>query len=289
MQNFEAVRRCKDVLAQRLGITEPIRFGLLLGTEFLSIVPMIADTICAQIPYADLPSFPISPRSEHAGAFTLARVQESLVLFAEGRTHLYEGVGADAVCMGVRLLGEMGVQTLLLANAAGALNPLFCEGTLMLVVDQINLTGTSPLIGPNYEEYGCRFPDMSQAFDRVLAEKIQAIARAEQIILEKGVYVGVHGPELETPAETRLYRMLGADAIGMSSVLEVICARHLGMRVAAISCLSNKNLPDCMEAIGVEDVLAVCAKTQEPLARLLRGLLLDCALEGSPRLTHFTV
>ncbi len=175
--------------------------------------------------------------------------------------------------MGVRVMHGLGVQTLVVTNAAGALNPAFETGRLMLICDQVNLTGVSPLTGINCEAWGLRFPDMSEVFDVKLRALAQTTAISLGIALERGVYVGVHGPELETPAETRLYRALGCDAIGMSSVLEIISARHLGMRILGLSCLTNKNLPDCMAPVTIEDILASSRRAAGDLSRLLLGML----------------
>ncbi|MBQ7617653.1 MAG: purine-nucleoside phosphorylase, partial [Desulfovibrio sp.] len=162
---------------------------------------------------------------------------------------------------------------LFLSNAAGGLNPEFKIGRLMVLTDQLNFTGVSPLTGPNDEAYGLRFPDMSCPFDRKLISLAEETARELNLPLERGIYVGVHGPELETRAETRFYRSLGADAIGMSSVLEVICARHLGLRVLAFSIIANLNLPDCMQEILLEDVLAASGRAEADLLQLWQRIL----------------
>jgi len=160
-----------------------------------------------------------------------------------------------------------------ITNAAGALNPQFDAGGLMAITDHINFTGRSPLAGPNVDEWGDRFPDMSRAYDAGLRDLTLDTARELGIRLERGIYIGVTGPNLETPAETRAFRILGADAVGMSTVLETIAARHMGLDVLGISCLTNKNLPDCMAETSLEEVIATANAAAGKLARLLDGLL----------------
>ncbi len=230
-------------------------------------------SIRLRIPYGDIPGFPVSTVKGHAGALLLADVQGTPVFVLSGRFHLYEGYDAGTVTMPVRVLGLLGVTTLIATNAAGALNPLFATGGLMVLTDHINMTGHNPLTGPNVEAWGPRFPDMSQVYCPALREKaMQAALRCGQR-LEQGVYVAVAGPSLETPAETRMLRILGADAVGMSTVPEAIVARHMGMRVLGISCLTNKNLPDCMAATSHEEILDQAGRSAAALGALLRALI----------------
>lgn len=257
---------------------EPL--GLILGTGLSGLVDKLAER-CA-VPYADLPGFPLSGVDSHAGAFVWGRFpgrcgeDESLarpLLIQQGRCHLYEGREPEEVCMGVRVMAAMNVRTLIVTNAAGALNPRFEAGDLMCMTDFINHTGRSPLMGPNCGDWGPRFPDMSEPFDPQLRGLALETALKLGMRLESGVYIGVHGPEMESPAETRMYRQWGADAVGMSTVLEVIAARHLGMRVLGISCLSNKNLPDCMRPAPLEEVIAVAERAGKKLGRLLQAMV----------------
>jgi len=177
------------------------------------------------------------------------------------------------VAFGVRLLAGLGVRTLVVTNAAGALDPHFSPGGLMRITDHLNLTGQNPLTGPNDESLGPRFPDMSRAYCPRLGEIADRAALGLGLRLERGVYAGVLGPNLETPAETRMLRLLGADAVGMSTVTEVIAARHLGLSVLAISCLTNRNLPDCMAETTIEEVLATARAAEGDLARLLAAVV----------------
>lgn len=226
-----------------------------------------------RIPYGDIPGFPVPTVKGHAGALLLADIDDTPVFILSGRFHLYEGYDAPTVTLPVRALGLLGVTTLVATNAAGALNPLFVTGGLMVLTDHINMTGHNPLTGPNVDAWGPRFPDMSQVYCPALREKaMQAALRCGQR-LEQGVYVAVAGPSLETPAETRMLRILGADAVGMSTVPEAIVARHMGMKVLGISCLTNKNLPDCMAATSHEEILEQAGRSAAALGALLRTLI----------------
>ncbi len=225
------------------------------------------------IPYADIPGFPVSTVQGHAGALLVADIKGAPVFVFSGRFHLYEGYRPQEVTLPVVCLGLLGARNLILTNAAGAINPLFATGGLMLLTDHINMTGHNPLTGPNVEAWGPRFPDMSQVYCPELREQaMQAAMRCGQR-LEQGVYVAVAGPSLETPAETRMYRIMGADAIGMSTVPEAIAAHHMGVKVLGISCLTNKNLPDCMAATSHEEILRQANASAEALGSLLSVLI----------------
>lgn len=231
------------------------------------------ESVRLRIPYGDIPGFPVPTVKGHAGALLLADIEGTPVFVLSGRFHLYEGYDARTVTLPVRALGLLGVTTLVATNAAGALNPLFATGGLMVITDHINMTGHNPLTGPNVDAWGPRFPDMSQVYCPALREKaMQAALRCGQR-LEQGVYVAVAGPSLETPAETRMLRILGADAVGMSTVPEAIAARHMDMRVLGISCLTNKNLPDCMAATSHEEILDQAGRSAAALGALLRTLI----------------
>ncbi len=229
--------------------------------------------VLQRIPYSDIPAFPRTTAPGHAGEVLLLRINHTPVLALCGRFHLYEGHPPHDVVLPVRATKLLGARRVILTNAAGALNPLFAAGSLMAITDQINLTGKSPLTGPNDETLGPRFPDMSQVYSPRLVDLALATATRLGLRLERGVYLGVAGPQLETPAETRMYRILGADAIGMSTVLEAIAARHLGMEVLGISCLTNQNLPDCMAETSIEAILAQAAASGAVLGQLLLHLI----------------
>ncbi|MDR2668691.1 MAG: purine-nucleoside phosphorylase [Desulfovibrio sp.] len=269
MQNAEKVQNCARVLQSKLPGGFKPEVGLILGTGLGGVVEAVDDRL--YIPYDELPDFPVSGAPSHQGCFVAGRMSGVPVLVQQGRCHLYEGRSPAEVAAGVRVTALCGAGSLIAANAAGALNPLFESGTLMLIDDHINCTGASPLTGP--DDGGPRFPDMSRAYDPEYIRLAEDTALRSALRLEKGVYVGVAGPQLETRAETRCYRMMGGDAIGMSTVIEVIAAVHAGLRVLGFSCLTNRNLPDCMVPVAVEDIIAVAETVGADLTTLLRALL----------------
>ena len=271
MQNHEEVRRVAAYVSEQFPGSFRPELALVCGTGLGELVEMFR--FVRRISFADIPGFPRATVASHAGCFAAAYFAEKPVLLQQGRCHLYEGYTPAQVCMGVRVAHVLGARSLVIANAAGCLNPLWGAGDLMLITDHINCTGTSPLTGPNHDPWGPRFPDMSKVYDREYERLALEAAQATGVRLERGVYVGVLGPELESPAQTRMYRQAGADAIGMSTVLEVIAARHLGMRVLAFSCLSNANLPDCMKETDLEEIIATVQATSGKLIRLLSALL----------------
>ena len=271
MQNPEEVQRAAAYIIKQLPASFRPELTLTCGTGFDELAGMFRCVL--RIPFEDIPGFPRATVASHAGCFVAAYFGEKPLLLQQGRCHLYEGYTPAQISMGVRIAYTIGARSLVLANAAGCLNPQWDTGDLMLITDHINCTGTSPLVGPNYDPWGPRFPDMSRVYDRAYQRMALEAAQTTGVRLERGVYVGILGPELESPAQTRLYRQAGADAIGMSTVLEVIAARHLGMRVLAFSCLSNKNLPDCMGETGLEEIIAAVRASSEKLIRLLGALL----------------
>lgn len=273
MQNPRNVKQAVDWLVERMheaGAERP-EIGLVLGTGLGGLAR--AAELSFSVDYADIPGFPVSTVSSHAGRLSFGNLSGKPVVLQEGRFHLYEGYAPEDVAMAVRTMAGLGVTTYVVTNAAGCLNPRWNAGELMAISDHVNRTGVSPLTGPNHDEWGVRFPDMSAVYDPELLETALAVAREERVALHSGVYVGVRGPELETPAETRAYRQLGGDAIGMSTVVEVIAARHLGLRILGISCLTNKNLPDCMAEATLEEIIAAADQAGSEVARLLTALL----------------
>lgn len=300
MQNFQDVQRAATALRDAIQAAQgPLALpvgarildpkaapdadaplGIVLGTGLSALAEKLQDRVV--VPYADLPGFPASSVEGHAGAFVWGRFagacgeDDSIgryALIQQGRCHLYEGRTPAEVCMGVRVMAMMGVKTLVITNAAGGLNPQFDAGGIMCMSDIINHTGHSPLTGINFEEWGPRFPDMCAPLDADLRALAVETAARIGLRIERGVYIGVRGPEMETPAETRMYRQWGADAVGMSTVLEIIAARHMGMRVLGLSCLTNKNLPDCMTPAPLEEILAVAAVAGKNLGRLIRAMV----------------
>ncbi len=266
----DAVTSISRLIREKLGNIQAGTLGLVLGSGLGPVAEAIAHRL--DIPYADIPGMPLSGVAGHDGFLRSGLLAGRPVLALCGRVHLYEGKTPAEVCLPVRALAQLGVRTLVLTNAAGALNPLFSAGGLMLITDHINMTGQNPLTGPNNGAFGPRFPDMGRAWCPGLLALARRKAARLGLLVERGVYVQVPGPSLETPAETRAYRRLGADAIGMSTVMEAIAARHMGVRLLGVSCLTNKNSPDCMEEISHEAVLATAARASEQLAMLLEAL-----------------
>ena len=228
-----------DFLRARLTVIP--RIGLILGTGLGSLADEVADPII--LPYSDIPSWPLSTVQGHKGRLVIGKLVGQQVMVLQGRVHYYEGYSMAQVTLPVRIMQRLGVEILVVTNAAGAINPNFEPGDVMLITDHIGLVGMAglnPLRGPNIAELGERFPDMSQAYDRKLMELARAAAKAAGVRLHEGVYIGLSGPSFETPADLRFLRGIGADSVGMSTVPEVIVARHGKMRVLGLSGISNK-------------------------------------------------
>ncbi|MHC1727936.1 MAG: purine-nucleoside phosphorylase [Syntrophobacteraceae bacterium] len=245
--------------------------GLILGTGLGGIIDEMDKTVV--LPYADIPHSPVSTVTSHHGQLVLGNWAGKSIIALQGRFHLYEGYTPMQISFPIRVLRSLGVKTLVISNAAGGLNPNYKAGELMLISDHINFTGQNPLAGENIDEWGVRFTDMTEPYSRRLIEVAERTALEERIPLQKGVYVGVLGPNLETAAETRFLRMIGADAVGMSTVMEVITAAHAGMDVLAVSVITNVNLPDCYKPAPVEQIIATANSAGEKLGRLFAGIL----------------
>lgn len=250
--------------------------GLILGSGLNALADEVADA--DRIPYAEIPHFPRPGVEGHVGRLVIGQLEGQDVAILQGRVHAYEGYSLQAVTFPVRVLAELGVKTLLVTNAAGGLNPAFHAGDLMLIVDHIGLmamTGGNPLWGPNDDSLGPRFPAMNKAYDPALRKLALKVAADLGIELRQGVYVGLGGPTFETPAEVRFLRLIGGDACGMSTVPEVIVARHMGLRVLGISGISNVAIadPDAEEEANHEEVLMAGRVMVPKLMALLRGIL----------------
>jgi len=263
------VEECARFVLDRLDLRP--EWGIIMGTGQKLLAEHLVDG--KALSYQDLPHFPPATSPTHEGRLCWGRLAQRPVLVFQGRVHAYEGYPLSQVAMPVRLLAAVGAKNLLITNAAGGLNPLFQSGDLMLIADHINLLGDNPLVGENVEDWGPRFPDLSRAYDRDWLALAEEVGRREGIILRKGVYVAVKGPSLETPAETRFLRGIGADAVGMSTVAEVITAVHAGLRTLGISIISNVNLPDAMAPITLEDVVATVGRAEARLVQVILGVL----------------
>jgi purine-nucleoside phosphorylase len=250
--------------------------GVILGSGLGGLADEVEGRV--EIPYSEIPGWPASTAVGHAGVLALGVVGDVPVAVLRGRAHLYEGVGADRAVYGVRVLGRLGIGTLVVTNAAGAVNESFRPGQLVLISDHVNLLGTSPLVGPNDEELGPRFPDRSDAYDPGLRAAAREAATRLGIEVGEGVYAAWLGPQFETPAEIRFMRAIGGDLAGMSTVPEVIAARHLGIRCLGISVVTNMAAGVTDGKLGHEEVLQVGAEAQPRLTALLRELLPTLAL-----------
>lgn len=249
----------------------PPKVGFITGTGLGEVIGNMR--IELRLSYEEIPHFPRSTVAGHRGALALGHWNESPVMVMEGRFHLYEGYSPQEVIFPVRVMAKLGIKALVVVSAAGGLNPLFQTGDIMMVTDHINLTGRNPLIGPNLDEFGPRFPDMSRVYDRDLASIAREEAIKSGLLLREGVYVGILGPSLETPAETRFLRMIGADAVGMSTVHEVIAAVHCGLKMMVFVAITNVNLPECMATTTLEEVIANAQKAGTKLSLLLPKVL----------------
>jgi purine-nucleoside phosphorylase len=250
------------------------RIGMILGSGLGGLADSILDP--DTIPYGDLPHWPVSTVFGHAGKLVLGSLENQPVLVMQGRVHFYEGISMSQVTLPVRVMQRLGVEILVVTNAAGAINPNFAPGDLMLITDHLNfvgMAGFNPLIGPNMQEFGPRFPDMSQAYDRALNNLARQAASETNTQLQEGVYVGLSGPSFETPADLRFLRMAGADAVGMSTVPEVTVARHGNTRVLGISGISNKANLDGDTITTHEEVLEAGALIVPKLEKILRSVL----------------
>lgn len=225
------------------------------------------------IPYGDIPNWPATAVVGHAGTLTVGRLKERTVAALGGRVHFYEGHEMRTVTFATRVLASLGVRTLVLTNAAGGINLDFKPGTLMAIDDHINLLGTNPLVGANDERFGLRFPDMTEVYSKRLRDLADQSAEAIGVVLAHGVYVAVHGPSYETPAEIRYLRKIGADAVGMSTVPEAIVARHMGMEVLGISCITNAAAGVLPKPLVHDEVMAVARRVREGFAALLEGTI----------------
>lgn len=273
-QQYAAAEEAASSLQER-GVAPP-RVAIILGTGLGFVAEKVEDALV--VPYAEIPHFPLSTVAGHAGRLVCGRLAGVSVAVMQGRFHLYEGYRAQQVVFPLRVLRLLGAETLIVTNAAGGLSPALPAGSLMAVADHIGLPtmgGTNPLVGPNEQRFGPRFPPMTGAYDVGLRRLARAVADDLSIALHSGVYAMVSGPNYETPAELRFLRLAGADAVGMSTVPEVIAARHLGMRVLAISCVTNETLPDAAAPAGANhlDVVAVAEAAGTRLAAIVEGVL----------------
>jgi len=263
------IREAADYIRERT--SERPEVGLIMGSGLGVLGEQLTEFVT--IAYRDIPHFPISTVEGHAGELLIGKLEGRSVLLMRGRFHMYEGYGPELTAFPVRVMKALGVRVLVVTNAAGGINLAFGSGDLMLISDHLNLTGRNPLIGPNDNELGARFPDMSEAYSKRLRAIAGQTARELGFELREGVYAGLLGPSYETPAEIRMLRTLGADAVGMSTVAEVITARHAGLEVLGISCISNMAAGILDQPLSHEEVMETTERVKSRFIGLILALI----------------
>jgi len=266
---YEKIETAAAVIRQQWD-KEP-HAGIILGTGLGNLVEQIE--VEAAIEYGSIPHFVNSTAISHRGRLVCGMLQHVPVMAMEGRCHMYEGYSLKEITLPVRVMKACGAELLIASNASGGMNPYFRAGDIMVIEDHINLMGDNPLIGINDDRLGDRFPDMSEPYDLGLVDQVMDVARRENIVAHKGVFVAVAGPNLETRAEYRFLRTIGADAVGMSTVPEVIVAAHSRMRVMGLSIITDMCLPDALQPASVEEIIAVANGAQPRLSSLVIGAL----------------
>ncbi len=266
---YDRIQQAAATVRGRSSLTP--RVAVILGTGLGGLAKEISvDQI---IPYEDIPGFPLSTVESHAGRLILGTLRGTPVVAMQGRFHRYEGYSLQEVTFPVRVMHALGARTLVVTNVSGGMHPLWAPGDLVLIADHINLLGDNPLIGRNDDRLGPRFPDMSDPYDAELRAQVRALALAQGTMLREGVYVSVPGPNLETRAEYRMLRAMGADIVGMSTVPEVIVAVHQGMRVAGLSIITDQCLPDALQPANIEHIIAIAMGAEPRLTRLVAELV----------------
>jgi len=247
------------------------KIAIILGTGLGRLAEDIEEKEI--ISYSEIPNFPMSTVQSHDGNLILGKLGNKEVVAMQGRFHYYEGYSLQEVTFPVRVMKKLGAETIIISNAAGGMNRFFKRGDLMLITDHINLFGDNPLIGPNDEELGQRFPDMSEAYSQNLIKLARKVALKEKIRIQEGVYVGLIGPTLETPAEYRFLISIGADAVGMSTVPEVIVANHMGMKVLGISCITDLAIDGVIIKTSVEEILKIASESEPIMTKLIKKVI----------------
>jgi len=265
----ERIEACAQ--AVRMRFARPIDVAIILGTGLGALAQEI--NIEQSIEYRELPNFPLATVESHSGRLLCGTLGGKTVVAMQGRFHRYEGYTMQQITFPVRVLRALGASTLIVSNACGGMHPLWSAGDLMLIADHINLLGDNPLIGPNDEALGPRFPDMSEPYDESLRQLARTVAAEQGITLREGVYAAVQGPNLETRAEYRFLRAVGADVVGMSTVPEVIVARHGGMRVLGLSIITDQCLPDALAPAQLEHIVRVARASEPKLTSVVKGVL----------------
>ena len=265
---LKAIQQTADFIKEKTNFSPEI--GIILGTGLGGLVNEI-DTVQA-IPYEEIPNFPVSTVEGHKGQLIFGQLGGKKVVAMQGRFHFYEGYSMNELVFPVRVMKFLGIEKLMVSNASGGVNPSFEIGDIMLISDHINLFPTNPLMGPNLDELGPRFPDMSQAYSRDILKEAENVAAKMNIHVVKGIYAGLSGPTLETPAEYMYVRNIGADAVGMSTVPEVIAARHMGIPCFGVSVITDLGVPGKIVEVTHEDVQKVASKAELILTKMVKQL-----------------
>ena len=265
---LEKILQSANYIKERIKGTPKI--GIILGTGLGGLVEKIDTEIV--IPYKDIPNFPVSTVKGHGGNLIVGKLNGTQVVAMQGRFHFYEGYSAQDITFPVRVLKYLGIERLFVSNASGGVNPEFEIGDIMIITDHINMI-PNPLIGPNDDELGPRFPDMSEPYDKHMIELVEKIAAEQGITVRKGVYCAVTGPTFETPAEYKYFRTIGADAVGMSTVPEVIVARHMGLPVFAVSIITDLGVPGKIVEVSHEDVMEAAKKSEGKMTSIIKELI----------------
>ncbi len=268
-QNLQATT---EYIKKKIGDFEP-EIGIILGTGLGGLVEDIE--ILHSLMYSNIPNFPISTLEFHSGKLIFGTLSGKKVVAMQGRLHYYEGYDMKQITFPVRVMKMLGIQKLFVSNASGALNPEYRKGDLMIIHDHINMQSDNPLRGRNTASLGPRFPDMSEPYDRAMIKKGMDIALKNNIRCHSGVYVSVNGPNLETRAEYRFLRLIGADSVGMSTVPEVIVANHMALPVFAISVLTDEGFPDTLKVVSLEEILKTAEEAEPKMTKILKDLILE--------------
>ncbi|MCS7181325.1 MAG: purine-nucleoside phosphorylase [bacterium] len=270
MKEFEKVMEAVKFIESKVDIKPEI--GIILGTGLSGLGEKIENKVI--IPYKEIPHFPLSTVETHLGNLVFGKIGNKNVMAMQGRFHLYEGYSPSQVVFPIRVMKFLGINILIESNAAGGLNPLFNKGDLVLIVDHINLTGQNPLVGENDERFGPRFPDMSSPYSPDLIKVTEDVAIEEKIPLKKGVLVGLLGPNLETKAEYRFLKSIGADMVCMSTVIEVIAGVHLGLKILGISVITDMCLPDALKPVSFEEIVEVANSAEPRLTKIIEKVII---------------
>jgi purine-nucleoside phosphorylase len=269
IDQYALVREAADHVRQRVG--DLPQTAIVLGSGLGDFAATLGDAVT--IPYASVPGWPAPTVIGHAGQLVVGEVRGHRIAVLSGRAHFYEGHPMASVVFAARVMGLMGVKTLMLTNAAGGINTSFSQGALMVIDDHINLMGTNPLVGPNDERFGPRFPDMTEVYSKRLRGVADAAAHANGLTITHGIYAGLHGPSYETPAEIRFLRTIGADAVGMSTVAEAIVARQMGMDVLGISCITNMAAGVLPQMLNHAEVMETAQRVKGAFIALLQEIV----------------